>query len=248
MSANTQFAVTSRHCCASSECGPRPTSYSPLDAPRRVTEQNPSFLVMVARQRSRTVRSRRSADMKGVMFNILEEFVVENWGIQAYEDILTKCPIHARGPFVGPGTYPDADLLAIAGAAAKHLGVELADAMRALGEFAFPLLAQKVPDLVFPCRDSLEFLARLDDVVHVEVKKLMPHAVTPSFQFSATGPDQADLVYRSQRRLCPLVEGLLAGVGKLFGDGLSASHTHCVHRGDEDCVFALQIDAEECAA
>ena len=48
--------------------------------------------------------------MKGVVFNMLEEFVVENAGEEVFEEILYTCEFITVEPFVGPGTYPDEDL------------------------------------------------------------------------------------------------------------------------------------------
>jgi hypothetical protein len=86
--------------------------------------------------------------MKGVIFNLLESFISEGWGIEKYEEILDLCPLQTKQPFVGPGTYPDADLVTIASKAADTLGLPLPVALRAFGKFCFPKLAPKVPQLV----------------------------------------------------------------------------------------------------
>ena len=80
--------------------------------------------------------------MKGVIFNYLEEFITENWGEEKYEEILGECPLKTKEPFVGPGTYPDTDLLAIVSKTVEKLGITLPDALRSFGKFCFPKLSK----------------------------------------------------------------------------------------------------------
>ena len=53
--------------------------------------------------------------MKGVVFNLLEEFIIANSDGDTYEEILDECTFVTDGPFVGPGTYPDEDLIMLVG-------------------------------------------------------------------------------------------------------------------------------------
>ena len=46
--------------------------------------------------------------MKGVVFNIFEDFVCENFGDEVYEALLDACPLHSKGVFVGPDLPPTA--------------------------------------------------------------------------------------------------------------------------------------------
>jgi hypothetical protein len=53
--------------------------------------------------------------MKGVVFNLLEEFIIANSDEDTYEEILDECTFVTDGPFVGPGTYPDEYLIMLVG-------------------------------------------------------------------------------------------------------------------------------------
>ena len=178
--------------------------------------------------------------MKGVVFNIFEDFVVEGWGEEAYDSLLDMCPMHARGPFVGPGTYPDADLIALVTKACERFGVSAPDALRAFGAFMFPKLAQKFP-MFLEKHDAKSFLMSVHDVIHVEVRKLYPEAVTPSFHYEDRGDDGLTIHYSSPRKLCLLLEGLLDGVGQHFETKIHFSHDQCMHDGAEACVFGLKF-------
>ena len=186
--------------------------------------------------------------MKGVVFNLLEDFITEGWGADTYEDILSRCPLHTREPFIGPSTYPDADLLALVGKTCERLGVSTTDALHAFGRFLFPRLAEKVPSFLHGHVHPRTFLKTVDDVIHVEVKKLFKGALTPRITWEDGPDDTLVLHYQSSRKMCALFTGLLAGAGEHFHVPLEWSETACMHRGAERCSFDVTFVAAEVAA
>lgn len=178
--------------------------------------------------------------MKGVVFNLLESFVVERFGHEALEQILDECRFETSEPFVGPGTYPDTDLLTFASTAARHAGLDLETAEREFGRFCFPRLLALHGDFA-RYQDSRSLLRELDSVVHVEVRKLMRGARTPQFTVRDTGPNALSLEYRSTRRMCAFLEGLLAGMAEHFHETLSVRHERCLRRGDRSCLLHLEL-------
>lgn len=179
--------------------------------------------------------------MKGVVFNLLEQFITQGWGDEKYEEILALCPLETKEPFVGPGTYPDSDLMAIAAKTAETLGLPLRDALRAFGAYCFPHLLDKAPDAAKAYSDARTFIKSVEGVIHVEVRKLMPKAVTPHFHYLEAGPDRLLIEYRSARKLCAFMEGLLDGVSKHFRTPIAQHHGVCMHQGADHCLFDLQF-------
>ena len=186
--------------------------------------------------------------MKGVIFNLLEGFISDGWGEETYEEILSLCPLKTKEPFVGPGTYPDSDLVAIATQAANKLGISLPEALRAFGGYAFPKLIEKYPVFMEGISHPKDFLKSVDGVIHVEVRKLFPEAVTPSFEYEEPAPDRLKMRYRSKRKMCPLIDGFLDGVEKHFGMSIEREHTTCMHQGADFCDYELRFAAAAVAA
>lgn len=177
--------------------------------------------------------------MKGIIFNLLEEFICANWGDAKYEEVVTACHSSIRRAYVGPGTYPDGELIAIAGTAAGILGVPLPDAVRAFGKFAFARLAERYPVFMEGHSGPKSFLESVEKVIHVEVRKLMRDADPPRFSYRDDGPDGLIIEYRSERKLCALMEGLIEGAGDWFGTPIRQAQALCMHRGDPCCEFRL---------
>lgn len=182
--------------------------------------------------------------MKGVVFNILEAFVVENFGEDAYDDILDLCPAAGEVSFVGPKTYDDGLMLEIVGAACKHLDVPAEAALRSFGRFAFPHLAKSFPVFVDNQTDALAFLETVDEIIHVEVAKLMEGSVLPGMQFRRREDDTLVIEYDSARKMCHLLEGLLDGVGDWFETPLTYRQTSCTHHGAERCTIEVRREAD----
>ena len=181
--------------------------------------------------------------MKGVIFNVVESFVIENFGDDVWDEVLDNCELKTQEPFVGPGTYPDEDLIEIATKTVERVEVPLPDALRAIGKYGFPKLAAMVPQLVSSHEHPKPFLLSVHDVIHVEVRKLHETAETPDFRYAQDAPDHLAIEYHSRRGLCHLMAGLLDGVEDHFGVPFEQVQSACVHDGAAHCRFELRFSA-----
>lgn len=179
--------------------------------------------------------------MKGIIFNVLEDFIVENWGEDTFDQIFASCPLKTREPFVGPGTYPDSDLTLIVMKTCERLGTPPDLALRLFGCFLFEKLAARYPLYVEPHTHPKPFLLSIHDTVHVEVRKLFPGSITPEFEYVDSGEGLLTVKYRSKRKLCYAAEGLIQGALEHYGVPARIAHTTCLHKGDECCTFELDF-------
>ena len=177
--------------------------------------------------------------MKGVIFKHFESFVTDTFGADVYEDLLDRTELTGDGAFVGPETYPDADLFALVGTAISSLQIPLADALYAFGKYLFAKLAGQVPMFVDYDKGLKSFLLTIHSVIHVEVKKLFPGAETPHFAYEDPGDGHLVIEYTSARKLCPLFRGLIDGAAEAFGETISFEESQCMHDGAASCRFEI---------
>lgn len=183
--------------------------------------------------------------MKGIIFNFLESLIVEKFGDETMEEIYDEAEFSTDvPPFVGPETYPDADLFAMVALLSKKSGLAVDDLIYAFGRYMFPILADKYPGFLEGIESPVEFLETVNDVIHVEVKKLFEGAMPPMVVIEEAKRDRATLRYSSERKLCRLAEGLLDGVADHFGQRVSYSHRQCMLEGAETCVLDIEFSAE----
>jgi hypothetical protein len=171
--------------------------------------------------------------MKGIIFNLLEEVVTQEFGEATWDQLLEAAQVD--GTFTSLGNYPDADLFKLVGAASAALKQPPDAVVRWFGVKALPLLAKKYPGFFDKHRTTRPFILTLNGIIHPEVRKLYPGADTPDFDFDTSSPDLLVMIYRSKRKLCALVEGFVEGAAGHFGETVGMQHPQCMHRGDEHC-------------
>jgi predicted hydrocarbon binding protein len=175
--------------------------------------------------------------MKGIVFNLLEDLVRRDHGDDAWELLLEKSGV--SGVYTSLGSYDDAELYRLVGAATEALGVDAATVIRWFGREALPLLAQRYPEFFSRHDTARSFVLTLNDIIHPEVRKLYPGADVPDFDFDASEPDRLRMTYRSARRLCAFAEGLIEGAAAHYGEHVHIEQPACMHRGDPACVLDL---------
>lgn len=180
--------------------------------------------------------------MKGIIFNIMEEFLTDQYGEEKLDEIISSCSLSTTEPFVAPGTYPDSDLFEIVGKASEKISVDVPELLRRFGRYAFGKLASRYPGFVKPYAHPKEFLKTVDGVIHVEVLKLYSDSLLPSFQYAEPSPSELVITYHSPRKLYPFMEGLIAGVGDHFGSHIEQHHKIFVDNGIEYCNFYLRFN------
>jgi hypothetical protein len=177
--------------------------------------------------------------VKGIVFNLLEEIVVHEHGEDTWDGLLDAAGVD--GVYTSLGNYPDADLMALVAAASQALSLPADDVVRWYGRNALPLLAERYPAFFAPHTDARAFVLTLNEIIHPEVRKLYPGAMTPAFTFDASDPDRLVMDYRSSRRLCAFAEGLLLGAGDHFGQAVAIEQPECMNRGDDRCLIAIDF-------
>ncbi|MCU1450591.1 MAG: Heme binding protein [Acidimicrobiales bacterium] len=175
--------------------------------------------------------------MKGIIFNVVEEVVTDRYGDDVWDSLLEAADL--EGSYTSLGSYPDDHLIRLVAAASDALSLPPDDVVRALGEGAIPLLAARYPQFFEPHSSAGSFLLTLNNIIHPEVKKLYPGASVPDFDYGEA--DNGDLVigYRSERKMCALAEGFIAGAARHYGEDVTLGQAQCMNRGDEKCLIQV---------
>lgn len=180
--------------------------------------------------------------MKGIVFNILADMVIEQMGMETWDDLLEQADLPSGGAYTSGGLYDDSELFTLVGAISAHTGLPAQDLVRAYGKFAFPRLAERSPVPIEPDKMALkDFLLSLNAVIHTEVKKLYPDADLPTFGFEQPDAQTLVMVYDSHRKLCALCEGLIEGASEFFDTEVSITQPQCMHEGAENCRLVVQF-------
>jgi len=177
--------------------------------------------------------------MKGIVFVKFNEFIEELWGDEFWEHMLDEAPLESEGAYTSVGNYADQELVELILVAMKHKGLTMVQAQNAFGEWLFKELYSMAPPDAHDFKDTFEFLHGVQNVIHVEVKKLNPDAILPEFTFLEESENHLSMVYESPRHLCYFCEGLIKGLAQHTGESVSTSQSECVHEGGQRCVIEV---------
>lgn len=158
--------------------------------------------------------------MKGIVFSEFNELVEQAFGEDMLDDIIDDCAeqLASGGSYTSVGTYDDKELVHLVVALSERTGVAVADLVKTFGLHLAKVFEVKFPSFFDECSDSFSFYKRIDDHIHVEVKKLYPDAALPKFTYDDSNPDVFVLTYESIRQFADLAVGLLEGVSQHYGE------------------------------
>ncbi|WP_432258083.1 heme NO-binding domain-containing protein [Cupriavidus sp. TMH.W2] len=185
--------------------------------------------------------SRGSNEMKGIVFNLLEEVVIRHYGENTWDALLDDTGL--TGAYTSLGSYPDDDIYKLVGVASKALNLSTFDLLRWFGREAMPLMATRYPAYFQGHAAAREFVLSVNSIIHPEVRKVYPGADVPTFGFRDEPGGALLMEYRSARRLCALAQGFVEGAGDQFGESVEFEHLKCMHNGDASCLCRITFAA-----
>jgi len=156
--------------------------------------------------------------MKSMVFANFLEMVEERHSLDTVDALLTRAALGHDGVYAATGTHPHEELVAPVVALGEETETSVPEVLREYGRYLFERLARAFPQFVEARGSSLDFLARLDNHIHVEVRKLYPDAELPRFSYFRHDADSVEMLYHSSRHLEDLARGLLEGCFAHFGE------------------------------
>ncbi len=159
--------------------------------------------------------------MKGIVYTEFLEMVESNFGLEVVDRIIEQSDLASGGAYTAVGTYDHTELLRLVGELAKVTGMTVPDLLRAFGRHLFGRFAVLYPQTLEGAYSSFSFLARIEGIVHVDVRKLYPDAELPTFECSDPNGDELTMIYRSTRPFADFAEGLIMGCAEHFGEKIA---------------------------
>lgn len=147
--------------------------------------------------------------MKGIVFTEFLEMVEKRFGDELADTIIVENDLASDGVYTAVGTYDFGEMVLLLKSLQKHTGLEISFLLKEYGLYFFEVLKSSYPHFLDRTKSAFEFLASIENHIHVEVKKLYPEAQLPSFDTSLLSPDHLELVYRSERSMADFAEGLI---------------------------------------
>lgn len=180
--------------------------------------------------------------MYGLVNLAVKELVTSNFGADKWEEVKRRAGFQQE-TFNRMEAYPDALTYQLVGAVSEVLGITPDQALRAFGEYWVLYTGQHGYGHLFTVAGSslCDFLHNLDNL-HSRVGQNFPQLVPPSFLCEDLDAHTVRMHYHSERSgLCPMVIGLLTGLGKHFHTGIRIEHPVCARDQADHCEFVVHL-------
>jgi len=179
--------------------------------------------------------------VKGVINKGIQDLVEARFGAEAWQE--TKAKAGCEEPiFAVCNDYPDEMTRALVASAAEVLQIPVEAVLKEFGRtFVTCTLKTCYPAVMaLSGPTTRDFLLDLDRI-HDAVTRNTPGAAPPRFTYEERPEGRLRMHYHSNRGLCATLEGLILGVGDLFGETLAVEEVACVKNGDPDCIFEISF-------
>lgn len=177
--------------------------------------------------------------MKGVINKGVQELVETRFGTEAWEQV--KSLAGCEEPFFSISEeYPDATTLALVQAASEVSGLSQETILVEFGKFWVTHTGKESYPTYYKLMGSTprEFLLNMNKV-HRQVTQNMTNAHPPRFTYDELPDGRLLMHYQSDRNLCPVLRGLILGVGLYFGQELQVKEIACMKKGDPRCTMEI---------
>lgn len=146
-------------------------------------------------------------------------------GLDMLDHIITEAALPNDGAYTSVGTYDHAELVRLVTALSNATGLSTSQLIFMFGEQLFQRFSVSYPALFGCTENAFDFLARIDGVIHVEVRKLYPDAELPKLDCERRSDAELVVLYSSPRGFGDLAEGLIAGCIKHFGEAITVTRS-----------------------
>jgi hypothetical protein len=178
--------------------------------------------------------------MHGIIHLELQNFVRSQYGEDALRALLARARPSAE--LVTPlESYPDADIVAMVGAASELSGKPVETLLEAFGQFLVPSYISLYGNLLKPTWRTLDVIEHTEETIHRVVRRRQPGAAPPRLRTVRVGPKLVLLTYDSPRKLCAVARGIARGLALRFGETLHTKDIECMHRGAPACIISFEV-------
>ena len=158
--------------------------------------------------------------MLGLVFTELTGFIERHHSEDVVDEVLASIGFDHDGAWTAVGNYPHDEALMLVVRAAEVLGEDPATIVTSFGRELFGRFKVLYPNFFGDVTTAMEFLERVEDHIHIEVRKLYSEARTPRIATQREQlPDGESMhvEYSFHRPMAMLAHGLIEGCIEEYG-------------------------------
>jgi len=177
--------------------------------------------------------------MKGIVFCEFVEMMEQEFSDEMADEIISGAQLESGGAYTTVGTYDHHEMLTLVTRLSEKTGMPVPDLTNAFGRYLFGRFSELYPAFFEGVDGAFSFLDRIEEHVHVEVRKLYPDAELPTFATSRPNDDTMVMVYQSKRPFADLAHGLIEGCITHYGEPVNVESEDLSNDGRTHVRFTL---------
>jgi hypothetical protein len=159
--------------------------------------------------------------MKGVVFTEFIEMVEQKFSTSVANRLLDESDLPSGGAYTAVGTYDHQELVSMVVKLSEISGLPIPVLIKTFGIYLFGRFYALYPAFFEGVTSALDFLTRIENIIHAEVLKLYPDADLPYFEIACPDSNTVIMTYHSERHFGDLAEGLIEACIEHFGKPLN---------------------------
>lgn len=178
--------------------------------------------------------------MKGIVFTEFMKMVEETWDIDLVDDLIAAVQPKSGGAYTTVASYDHEELVSYVVELSKIKGIGVDKLVFTFGHYLSKVFSSKFPQFFEEANDLFSFLKKIDNHIHVEVRKLYPDAELPKFTYKEVDENTMHLYYKSSRNFSDLAHGLIMGSAEYFGEKINITRNTDVDSNLADEEFIVE--------
>lgn len=178
--------------------------------------------------------------MKGIVFREFIDMIESQFGEATVDHLIESTHPASGGAYTTVGTYDHRELVAMVEALSTQTGISVDALQHHFGKHLANIFSRKFPSFFNDCLNTFEFLKKIDNHIHVEVKKLYPDAELPKFTYLEHSETAFELIYESQRDFSHLAHGLIEGCMEYFKEAFQINREDASSDSNTKVIFHLR--------
>lgn len=147
--------------------------------------------------------------MKGIIFTEFLEMVAQRFSQNLVDDLISCSQLATGGAYTEVGSYDCRELLDLLSNLSQMTHIHRSELLQSFGTYMFDQFVRRFSHYFEQAPTCFDFLASVDEHIHVEVRKLYPDAELPVFACTRPQANTFVMEYRSPRPLVDFANGLI---------------------------------------
>ncbi|MBF0135302.1 MAG: heme NO-binding domain-containing protein [Magnetococcus sp. DMHC-1] len=181
--------------------------------------------------------------MLGIIFLAMEDFLETTIGAGSWTRAQSLAMLEGK-EYVPEIDYPDQEIMALFRSATRLMETDLETVLERMGiHIASGLVEMGISmGLIETHWTTMDILENLPLILQGAVDSQNPNVVPPPIRTLRLRHGEAAIVYFSERQLCPLLKGIVQGIGEYFDEPITQRELLCMKNGSPLCRFSVAFN------